>query len=165
MSSYDEKLLALETRRKELITQELALAAARERLAVEQQLLDVEKLVDMHGLTDTQIADFRAAVKCVVKIITAEEVTHAGLAIVDEPSTDPDDKPFSIVMSCEYSTHDIPGMTYTVTIKTQNPVIVAILRSMIKQVSHCLYDEPCDESKRTTWRVYWDDYETIKLND
>lgn len=165
MSSYDKKLLALETRRKELMAQELALAAARERLAVEQQLLDAEKLADIHGLTDTQIADFRTAVKCVVKTITAEEVTHAGLAIVDEPSTDTDDKPFSIVMSCEYSTYDIPGMTYNVTIKTQNPAIVAVLRSMIKQVSHCLYDEPCDESTRTTWRVYWDDYETIKLNE
>ena len=165
MSSYDEKLLALETRRKELLTQELALATARERLAVEQQLLDAEKLADMHGLTDKQIADFRTAVKYVVKTITVEDVTHAGLSIVDEPSTDPDEKPYSIDMTCCYSTYDIPGMTYNVTIKTQNPAIIAVLRSMIRQVGPSTYDESYDESKCTTWSVYWDDYATIKLND
>ena len=160
MSSYEEKLLSLTNRRKALLAQELEIAAERERLTVEQQELDAQKLADMHGLTDRQIADFRTAVTCIVKTITADGVPHAGLTVVDEEPNDPEDKPFSIDMSCEYSTYDIPGMTFDVTIKTQNQAIVALLRSMIKQISP--YE--LDESKRMSWRVYWDDYETIKLN-
>ena len=162
MSSYEEKLLALTNRRKALLTQELEIAAERERLAIEQQQLEAQNLADMHGLTHTQIADFRTAVTCIVKTISADGVPHADLTVVDEESNDPDDKPYSIHMTCCYSTYDIPGMTFDVIIKTQNPAIISLLRSMIKQISP--QDED-DESKRTSWRVYWDDYETIKLNE
>jgi hypothetical protein len=161
MSSYEEKLLALDTRRKALLAKELEIAAERERLAIEQQQLDAQKLIDMHGLTDRQIAHFRTAVTCIVKTICADGVPHAGLTVVDEEPNDPDDKPYSIHMACCYSTYDIPGMTFDVIIKTQNQAIVALLRSMIKQISP--YED--DESKRMSWRVYWDDYETIKLNE
>lgn len=162
MSSYEEKLLALTNRRKALLAQELEIAAERERLSVEQQQLDAQKLADSCGLTDKDLDGFRTAVTCIVKTITADGVPHAGLTVVDEEPNDPDNKPYSIDISCEYSTYDIPGMTFDVIITTQNQAIVALLRSMIKQISP---HEEDDESKRTSWRVYWDDYETIKLNE
>lgn len=165
MSSYEESLRALDTRENELEAQSLELHRARERLAVERQQLEAQKLVDSGGLTKDELTGFRKAVKCVVRTITAEDVTHASLEIVDEPSTDPEDKPYSIDMTCCYSTYDIAGMTYNVTIKTQNPAIVAVLRSMIRQVGPSTYDESYDESKCIIWHVYWDDYATIKLND
>lgn len=164
MSSYEESLRALDTRENELEAQALELHRARERLVVERQQLEAQKLTVQHGLSNGDLAEFRMAMSYIVKTITAENVTHAGLSVLDEPPTTSDEKPYSIDMTCCYSAYDIPGMTYNVTIKTQNPAIVAVLRSMIRQVSPG-DDEPCDESKRTTWRVYWDDYQTIKLND
>ena len=165
MSSYEDKLLALDTRRTALIAKELEIAAERERLSVEQQQLDAQKLADSCGLTDKDLDGFRTAVKCVVKTITADYVTHASLTIVDEPATGVDHNPYSIHMTCCYTTYDIPGMTFDVTIKTQNQAIAALLRSMIKQISARDEYYEFDESKRMSWRVYWDDYETIKLND
>ena len=170
MSSYDEKLASLDIRRKQLLAQELELAKARERLWIETEALEAQRLIQSGGLTHEQIADFRKAVTQIVKTLSTEDVTHAVLEVVDKPPEHQDrynrdaDNVYSIHITCMYSVCDYPvtGLNYTVEIRTQNAAIIAILRSMIKQVGLGSDDSV---GPRARWFVYWDDYQSIVLND
>jgi len=162
MFSYHEKLLILENYEKELNIQELELMRARERLAIDKQQLEAQQLSEQNGLTSYDIDNFQKAIKTIIKTITADEVVDANLTLINEPSSD--HLPYSIDISCCYVAYEVAGMSYTINIRTINPAIVSILRSMIRQESPSQY-EPCDESTRTSWRVYWDNYDTITLND
>ena len=170
MSSYDEKLASLKTRLKQLSAQELELMKTRESLCVEVKSLEAEWMIQTAGLTHDQVRDFRKAVTQIVKTLSAEDVIHAVLEIVNAP---PDTEPrhhrdaenlYSIHMTCMYSVQDRPvtGFSYTVEIKTQNAAIIAILQSMIKQVGQGLEESV---GSPTRWFVYWDDYQHIVLND
>jgi len=165
MATYEEKLSLLTLRENALLTKERELA--EERSSLLQEIADLEKTQRALSpeLTTDEIKSIRRAMSIVGKAVTSEDVIFGSIQLLDEEPEETDGgyrgnhmNKYSIRMSCVFVEDHAVGLQYSVTIKTKNPHIKAIVRDMLGQGEEG--DLPAN-----TWNADWEYYTKFSIKN
>ena len=172
MSTYQEKLAALESRSRIINEKKNLLYLEEGKLSDEYAKLEEERWVATSGINDYLIEEFRTAVRNIAITFNSEGCTSGFIELINEPADmsieDRSELPADIIVTCEYNNTRWSSMKnclhYHVIIKTQNETLKGILRSMLihyeRGYAGLRRDTPADAASRNCWgknyRSYWD---------
>jgi hypothetical protein len=170
MSSFDEKIAAVEAKQKELTKKEAELAMERNLLWDELENLKAQQVAANGGLAEDEVNSLKMALTIVGKAISHDDVIFGELKIVDEEPEMTEGgyhgkqkHKFSIHMECGFVEDSAVGLRYNVLIKTKEEAVRAIVRSMISSTEH-ITDEYCSEVKNR-WGADWDFHDRFVLKN
>ena len=170
MSSYDEKIAAVEAKQLELQKREAELAAERNRLWDELEDLKAQQLAANGGLPEQEVNSLKMALTIVGKAISSENVIFGELRLVDEEPEETsggyhekEKHRFSFHIECGFVEDCAIGLQYNVKIKTKDEAVRAIVRSMISSTEYIT--EEYRDIPRNRWGIDWDYHDKIILKN
>lgn len=169
MSSYDEKVAAIEKKKQELDEKETQINKERKELDDELERIAVERTVENCGLSEEDMLILKRYLTIVGHAITGDDVIIGCVKLLDEEpepykNTHLSTKFYSIQMSCSPASDSVVlGMAYTVEIKTTNEYVKSIVRSMISSTEYI--PEECKNMRKDTWYAHWEDHSKFVLKN
>lgn len=170
MSTYDEKIAAIEKGLAQIRRREAELMYEQEKLQNQLEALKVQRLAENGGLPEDEVNSLKMALTIIGKALSDEDVVFGCLEMVDEEPEKTDGgyhgdntHRFSIHMDCGFVEDCAIGLRYNVKIKTKDEAVRSIVRSMIDSTEY-VDDEEKDEP-RNRWSINWDYHDRIILKN
>lgn len=166
MSSYDEKIAAIEAGLTEIRRKEAELMEQQQKLHDQMEWLKAQRLAENEGLPLEEVNSLKMAITIVGKALSDEHVVFGSLELVDEEPEKTGcgyhgeiQHRFSIHMECGFVEDCAIGLQYTVKIKTKEEAVRAIVRAMIGSTEYI--DEEYKDQPRNHWGIDWDYHNKI----